>query len=49
MWMRDKGEFSVACDILEQHNVKHCNDDNNYNDDNMMHASMWFEFFDDSL
>ena len=24
---------------------QHCNNDNNYNDDNVMSASVWFEFF----
>ena len=30
---------------MKWHKVQHCNNDNNYNDDNMMRATVWFEFF----
>jgi len=24
-WIRDTREVSVACDLMEEHNVQHCN------------------------
>jgi hypothetical protein len=32
---------SVACDIMEQHKVQHCNNHNDHNDDILMHANVW--------
>ena len=34
----------MACDIMEKNQSQHCNNDNKDNDDNVMHASIWFEF-----
>ena len=38
-WMSAKKRISVACDNYGITQRQHCNNDN------VMHASMWFEFF----
>ena len=37
--------ISVACDNMENHKINIIIITNKYNDDNMMYASVWFEFF----
>ena len=44
-WLHDKKRISVSCDIMKEHKVQHCNNDNDYKYDSVMHASMWFECF----
>ena len=44
--MHDWKRISVACDIMQIHKSQHGND---YNDGNVMHASVWFEFFGGSF
>jgi hypothetical protein len=37
--------ISLACDFMEFHNVNIAVNDNIYDDDNVMRASVWFESF----
>ena len=41
-WMLDQKRIIVACRIMEYHKVQHCNKGNIYNDDSVMHGSVWF-------
>ena len=36
-----------ARDIMEWHKSQQSNNDNTYNDDNVIRENMWFEFFGD--
>ena len=43
--MCDEKSISVACGITEWYKVNIAIYDNKYNDNNVMCASMWYEFF----
>ena len=47
-WMHDKRvlvDNDVSKSMYGTTQSQHCNNDNEYNDDNVMRASGWFEFF----
>ena len=44
-WMGGKRVLVSYVTVWSSMQSQHCNDDNNGNDDNVMCASVWFEFF----
>ena len=42
--MHDTWEILCSMWHFEIKQIEHCNDDNNYNHDNVIHVSVWFDF-----